>query len=168
MFSLNRATLIGNLTRDPEVRTTPNGQNVASFAVATNRRWTTQQGETQDATEFHEIVAWGKLAEIAQQILGKGKKVYVEGRLQTRSWDAPDGSKRQRTEIIAENVIALSPRGDNDMGSMSASAHASASSLPTSESKTTKATKSKTSETKPADGTPPAGDEEIDLSDLPF
>ncbi len=155
MFNLNRATLIGNLTRDPELRTTPSGQNVASFAVATNRRWTTQTGETQDATEYHEIVAWGKLAEIAQQVLHKGKKVYIEGRLQTRQWDAPDGSKRQRTEIIAENMIALSPRDGGDM----------APSMPSSESRTTKAK----SAPKAEEGAPaPASEDEIDLSDLPF
>lgn len=154
MFSLNRAQLIGNLTRDPELRTTPSGQQVAGFAVATNRRWTTQQGETQDATEFHEIVAWGKLAEVAQQLLHKGKKVYIEGRLQTRQWDAPDGAKRQRTEIIAENIIALSPRDD------SAGSSSSASSLPSPESKTTKAKK-------PEDA-PASSEQEIDLSDLPF
>ncbi len=154
MFSLNRVMLIGNLTRDPEMRATPSGQQVASFALATNRRWTTQQGETQDATEYHEIVAWGKLAEIAQQILSKGKKAYIEGRLQTRQWDAPDGAKRQRTEIIAENLIALSPRsGGDDAMPMST--------MPSSESKTTKA--------KPASKPAPAdSDQEIDLSDLPF
>lgn len=156
MFSLNRSQLIGNLTRDPEVRSTPSGQNVASFAVATNRRWTTQSGETQDATEFHEIVAWGKLAEVSQQILQKGKKVYIEGRLQTRSWDAPDGGKRQRTEIIAENIIALSPReGGSDMGG---------SSMPSTASRTTQAKKSDGGE---GVQTPPA-EAEIDLSDLPF
>lgn len=148
MFSLNRATLIGNLTRDPELRQTPSGQSVASFAVATNRRWTTQQGDTQDATEFHEVVAWGKLAEISEQLLSKGKKVYIEGRLQTRNWDAPDGSKRQRTEIIAENIIALSPKGEG-MGD----------NFPSTTSKTTKA--------KSADA-PTSGGDEIDLSDLPF
>lgn len=154
MFSLNRATLIGNLTRDPELRQTPSGQNVASFSVATNRRWTTQQGETQDATEFHEIVAWGKLAEIAEQLLSKGKKVYIEGRLQTRSWDAPDGSKRQRTEIIAENIIALSPRGEGATNDAS---------FPSTQSKTTKA-KPASTPTQPAAGS----EGEIDLSDLPF
>lgn len=154
MFSLNRATLIGNLTRDPELRQTPSGQSVASFAVATNRRWTTQQGETQDATEFHEVVAWGKLAEISEQLLSKGKKVYIEGRLQTRTWDAPDGSKRQRTEIISENIIALSPKGGEGMGG--------GADFPSTQSKTTKA--------KSASPDAPAqtGGDEIDLSDLPF
>jgi single-strand DNA-binding protein len=113
MFSLNRATIIGNLTRDPELRYTPNGQAVASFAVATNRRWTNANGQPQDDTQYHEVVAWGKLGEIAQQMFTKGKKIYVEGRLQTRSWEAPDGSKRNRTEIIAENLIALSPKGNS-------------------------------------------------------
>lgn len=153
MFSLNRAQIIGNMTRDPEVRTTPSGQNVASFAVATNRRWTTQTGETQDATEFHEVVAWGKLADIAQQILQKGKKVYVEGRLQTRSWDAPDGAKRQKTEIIAENLIALSPRE----GGLSGGDFTPATPKTVTPKKGDKA----------ADDTPQP-EAEIDLSDLPF
>lgn len=155
MFSLNRAMIIGNLTRDPELRYTPGGQPVASFAIATNRRWTTQQGETQDATEFHEIVAWGKLGELAQQILSKGKRAYVEGRLQTRNWDAPDGAKRQRTEIIAENIIALSPReGMGEMGG----AQTEAKSAP----KTTKKTDTN------KDNEPATQEGEIDLSDLPF
>lgn len=155
MFSLNRVTIIGNLTRDPELRYTPNGQAVASYAVATNRRWTTQQGETQDSTEYHEVVAWGKLAEISQQLLSKGKKAYVEGRLQTRSWDAPDGAKRQKTEIIAENIIVLSPRGDSDM--------AEASHAPTKPAGTSKSTGSK--DKAPAES---SSEQDIDLSDLPF
>lgn len=109
-WSLNRAQIIGNMTRDPELRVTPSGQSVASFAVATNRRWKDQQGNQQEATEFHEVVAWGKLAEIVQQILHKGNRVYVEGRLQTRSWEGPDGGKRNRTEIIMENFVPLTPR----------------------------------------------------------
>src|SRR3990170_6418427 len=103
MFSLNRAQIVGNLTRDPEMRYTPNGKSVTSFGVATNRRWKAQDGTLQEETEFHDIVAWGKLAEIVSQILKKGNKVYLEGRLQTRSWEGQDGAKRQRTEIIAEN-----------------------------------------------------------------
>lgn len=111
MFSLNRAQLVGNLTRDPEMRYVPSGQAVASFGVATNRRWKDKEGNNQEQTEFHNIVAWGKLAEIANQYLKKGNKVYVEGRLQTRSWDGQDGSKKNRTEIVAENMIFLSPKG---------------------------------------------------------
>lgn len=107
MLNLNRAMILGNLTRDPEVRFTPAGQSVATFAVATNRRWTTKEGQTQESAEYHDVVAWGKLAEICQQFLKKGQRVYVEGRLQTRSWEGQDGAKRNRTEIIAENVISL-------------------------------------------------------------
>jgi len=111
MFSLNRAQIVGNLTRDPEMRYTPNGQAVCSFGVATNRRWKGSDGTLQEATEFHNIVCWRKLAEIVSQILHKGSKVYIEGRLQTRSWEGQDGAKRNRTEIVAENFIALTPKG---------------------------------------------------------
>ena len=110
MLNLNRATIIGNATRDPELRTTPNGKSVASFAVATNRRYTDGSGEQREEVQFHEIVAWGKLAEIVSQYIQKGSKVYAEGRIQTRHWEGQDGNKRERTEIIAENVINLSPR----------------------------------------------------------
>lgn len=106
-MNLNRAMIIGNLTRDPELRTTPNGQNVCNFDVATSSQWTDSAGQKQERTEYHHIVAWGKLAEICSQYLGKGRKVYVEGRLQTREWDAQDGSKRNRTEIVAESMIML-------------------------------------------------------------
>lgn len=111
MYSLNRATLIGNLTREPEMRQTPGGQSVCSFSIATNRAWTGNDGVKQDATEFHNIVAWGKLAEICSQYLNKGKKIYVEGRLQTRDWEGQDGVKRYRTEIVAENMIMLDTKG---------------------------------------------------------
>lgn len=111
MFSLNRAQIVGNLTRDPEMRYTPNGQAVCSFGVATNRRWKDANGNPQEATEFHNVVAWGKLAEITSQYLKKGQKVYVEGRLQTRTWEGQDGAKRNRTEIVAENFIFLTPKG---------------------------------------------------------
>ena len=99
--------IIGNLTRDPELRTTTTGQSVASFAIATSRKWTNQQGQPQEEVEYHNIVAWGKLAEICKQYLGKGRKVYVEGRLRTRDWQAQDGTKRRTTEIICENMIML-------------------------------------------------------------
>ncbi|MDO8650304.1 MAG: single-stranded DNA-binding protein [Candidatus Berkelbacteria bacterium] len=112
MFSLNRATIVGNLTRDPETRAIPSGQTVCSFAVATNRRWKDKDGNTKEDTQFHEVTAWGKLGELAAQMLSKGKKVYVEGRLQTNSWEGTDGAKRSRTEIVAENFIPLSPKGD--------------------------------------------------------
>ncbi|MBI4457566.1 single-stranded DNA-binding protein [Candidatus Uhrbacteria bacterium] len=106
-MNLNRAMIIGNVTRDPEVRTTPGGQNVANFGVATNHAWTDASGQKQEKAEFHNVVAWGKLADICGQYLGKGRKVYVEGRLQTREWEAQDGTKRSRTEIVCENMIML-------------------------------------------------------------
>lgn len=110
MYSLNKAMIIGNLTRDPEMRNTPSGQSVTSFSVATNFVWNDQSGQQQSKTEFHNVIAWRKLGEICGQYLNKGSKVYIEGRLQTSEWNAPDGSKRQRTEIIAENMIILSPK----------------------------------------------------------
>ncbi len=117
MMSLNRAQIIGNVTRDPEVRTTTSGQSVANFSVATNTSWTDAQGQKQERTEFHNIVAWGKLGEICGQYLAKGRRVYVEGRLQTRDWETQEGQKRQRTEIIADNVIMLDrPPGSSGQG----------------------------------------------------
>jgi single-strand DNA-binding protein len=107
MVNLNRAMIIGNLTRDPEVRTTPSGQSVASLGVATSRTWTNQAGVKQEETEFHSVVAWGRLAEICQQYMHKGMRVYVEGRIKTRSWDDQTGAKKFRTEIIAEGLIML-------------------------------------------------------------
>lgn len=106
-MDLNRAMIIGNVTRDPELRTTTTGQNVCSFGIATNQTWTDAQGAKQQRAEYHNIVAWGKLAEICGQYLAKGRKVYVEGRLQTREWEAQDGAKRNRTEIVADNMILL-------------------------------------------------------------
>ncbi|MEK7502809.1 MAG: single-stranded DNA-binding protein [Patescibacteria group bacterium] len=108
--SLNRAQLIGNLTRDPELRYTPNGTAVCSFSIATNRNWTTDTGEKKDEAEFHRIVAWNKLAEICSQFLVKGRKVYVEGRLVTRSWNAQDGTQRNTTEIVISDMILLDSR----------------------------------------------------------
>jgi len=110
-MNLNKAMIIGNLTRDPEVRTTPQGTSVCSFSVATNLIWTDPSGQRQEKTEFHNIVAWRKLAEICGQYLKKGSKVYIEGRLQTREWEGQDGIKRYRTEIIAENMIMLDRPG---------------------------------------------------------
>lgn len=111
MYSLNRATILGNLTRDPELKQIPSGQSVCSFSVATNRQWTGTDGQKQEASDFHNMVAWGKLAEICGQYLTKGKKVYIEGRLQTRDWEGTDGVKRYRTEIVVENMIMLDKAG---------------------------------------------------------
>ena len=102
--------LIGNLTRDPELRYTPAGTAVCSFAVATNRGWTTEAGERKEETEFHRIVAWNKLAELCSQLLAKGRKVFVEGRLQTRSWQAADGTQKSSTEVVIDDMIILDSR----------------------------------------------------------
>lgn len=107
-MTLNKVMLIGNLTRDPESRTTAGGVSICTFGVATNRVWTNQQsGERQEEAEFHNVVSFGKLAEICTQYLGRGRKVYVEGRLKTREWEGQDGVKRNRTEVVAENMIML-------------------------------------------------------------
>ncbi|KKS00398.1 MAG: Single-stranded DNA-binding protein [Candidatus Levybacteria bacterium GW2011_GWB1_41_21] len=105
--SLNRVQLIGNLTRDPELRYTPQGTAVCSFGIATNRSWTTDSGEKKEDAEFHKIVAWNKLAELCSQFLVKGRKVFVEGRLSTRSWNAQDGTQKTTTEIIISDMILL-------------------------------------------------------------
>lgn len=117
--SFNQAIIMGNLTRDPELRSTPGGQQVASFAVATNRTWMDASGERKEAVEYHEIVAWGKLGELAAQYLAKGRKVMAVGRLQTQSWEK-DGIKRQRTEIVASDINFLDgPGGAPGAGGMS-------------------------------------------------
>jgi len=105
--SLNKAMLIGNLTRDPEMRKTTGGQSVTSFSMATNRAYTDKAGNKKEEADFHNVVAWGRLAEICAQYLTKGKKVYVDGRIQTRDWEGQDGVKKYRTEIVIENMIML-------------------------------------------------------------
>lgn len=112
--SLNRVQLIGNLTQDPELRYTPSGTAVTSFSIATNRNWTTHDGEKKEQADFHRIVAWNKLAEICSQFLTKGKKVYVEGRLTTREWTSQDGVKKQTTEIIINDMILLGDKNNKD------------------------------------------------------
>lgn len=112
--------IIGNLTRDPELRNTPSGQSVASFSVATNLVWTDQSGQQQKKTEFHNVIAWRKLAEICSKYLHKGSKVFIEGRLQTTDWTGQDGVKRYRTEIVAENMIMLDSKGGSTEGNFSA------------------------------------------------
>jgi len=114
--SLNKVTLIGNLTRDPELRYTPQGTAVCTFGLATNRQWTTDSGEKKEDAEFHRLVAWNKLAEICSQLLKKGRKIYVEGRLQTRSWQGQDGSQRSTTEVVVSDMILLDSRRDDGIG----------------------------------------------------
>ena len=108
-MNLNKVIVVGNLTRDPETRSTPSGQNVTTFSIATNRIWTDQTGQKKQVVEYHNIVAWGKLADICSQYLARGRLVLIEGRLQTRTWESQDGAKRNRTEIIAENM-QMGPR----------------------------------------------------------
>ena len=110
-MNLNKAMLIGNLTRDPEVRNTPTGQTVASFSIATNQVWTDQSGQKKERVDYHNIVVWRRLAEICGQYLHKGSKIYIEGRMQTRDWTGQDGIKRYRTEIVGENMIMLDRGG---------------------------------------------------------
>lgn len=114
-MNLNKVFILGNLTRDPELRQTPSGQNVATLGVATNRIWTDRDGNKQTQVEFHNVVLWGRLAEIAKEYLNKGRLVFVEGRLVTRSWQDQQGQKKYRTEIVAENM-QLGPRFAQNSG----------------------------------------------------
>lgn len=117
-MDLNKVMIIGRLTRDPELKNTPSGKAVATIGLATNRIWIDANSQKQKQTEFHNIVMWGKLAEICSQYLRKGSQIYVEGRLQTREWSGQDGVKRYRTEIVGENMIMLgSKSGENSASS---------------------------------------------------
>ncbi len=108
---INKAILIGNLGADPEIRYTQSGTQVASFSVATTERWKGQDGQMQESTEWHRIVAWARLAEICGEYLNKGSKVYIEGRIQTRKWQDQNGVDKYTTEIIAREMKMLSPKG---------------------------------------------------------
>lgn len=124
---LNKVMLIGRLVADPELRTTTGGQTVANFRVATGRQWNDAQGQPQSQTEFSQVVAWGKLGDLANQYLRKGRQVFVEGRIQTRSWVDKTNQKHWRTEVVAENVIFLgAPAGDATPGARTADAAADA------------------------------------------
>lgn len=116
-MDLNKVMLIGRLVKKPEIRSTSSGQNVASFSVVTNRYWTDKNGQKQEKAEFHNVVVWGRLADIAGQYLDKGKKIYIEGRLQTRDWEGQDGVKRYRTEVVADNFIMLDKSSGGSEGS---------------------------------------------------
>jgi single-strand DNA-binding protein len=150
--SLNKVMLIGNLTRDPELRYTPQGTAVCTVGLATNRSWTSADGgERNEEVEFHRIVAWSKLAEICGQLLKKGRKVFVEGRLQTREWTTQEGQKRQVTEIVMENMLLLDSAGRSADGDSSSYAYpADAASTGASEAPTATATKGKKKSSKSA------------------
>src|SRR5580704_1859599 len=162
-MDLNKVMIIGRLTRDPELRTTPNGTSVVTLGLATNYVYTNQQsGQKVEQVEYHTVVMWRKLAEIANQYLKKGRRVYIEGRLQTRSWDGKDGQKRSRTEIVADNMIMLD-------GGQGAGAGGSAGSTPSFAAPSRAASG-------PADEQPPAADElttiqqdeDLNVEDIPF
>lgn len=115
-MNLNRVVIIGRMTADPELRTTSTGKSVTSFGVATNRYWTNNQGERQEETEFHNVVVWGRQAEVVNQFLKKGSLIMIEGRLQTRDWEGKDGQKRRTTEIVTRN-IQFGPKSDSGASS---------------------------------------------------
>lgn len=129
-MDLNKAMIIGRLTKDPESRTTPQGTSVATFSVATNFVWTDGSGQKQEKVEYHDVVVWRKLAEICSQYLKKGSKVFLEGRLETRNWEGQDGVRRYRTEIIADNLIMLDRAGSNTGNSFEQSAQTVAKEFP--------------------------------------
>ncbi len=160
-MDLNKAMVIGRLTRDPEVRSIPSGTQVANFAVATNYRYKDSSGQMQDKPEYHDIVAWGKLAEICAQYLNKGRRVYIEGRIQTRDWTGNDGVRKYKTEIIASDMIMLDgPRGQGG----GAAPAAAAAGAPTYES-----FGSSTPANPPASvSAPQVQDDEIKIEDIPF
>jgi single-strand DNA-binding protein len=163
--SLNRVQLIGNLTRDPELRYTPSGTAVCSFSIATNRNWTTDTGEKKEEVEFHRIVAWNKLAELCSQFLTKGRKVFVEGRLTTRSWTAQDGTQKQTTEIIINDMILLDnrrPSTEEPVAEEPSSAEASEGQAEKEEKKVKKAAK----EEAPIVEAP--SEDEVAPDDIPF
>lgn len=112
MGSLNKVMIVGRLGKDPETRYTAAGQSVCSFTMATDLKWTDKAGVKQEKTEWHRVKAWGKLAELAQQFLGKGRQTYVEGRLETHEWTDKDGVKRYTTEIVADQIVFLDGRRD--------------------------------------------------------
>jgi len=169
--SLNKVQLIGNLTRDPELRYTPSGTAVCSFSIATNRNWTTDTGEKKEQVEFHRIVAWNKLAELCSQFLTKGRKTYVEGRLSTRSWTAQDGTQKQTTEIIISDMILLDSRrtGEQEVVAAEEPSSAEASEGQGEEKKLSKAKSSSAGKKTTAEETPEAPKEdEIAPDDIPF
>lgn len=176
--SLNKVLLIGNLTRDPELRYTPSGAAVCTFGIATNRYYVASDGNKKEETEFIKIVSWNKLAELCSQLLAKGRKVYVEGRLQTRSWETPDGQTKQTTEVVIDDMRILDSRRDFEGGGEDEALASTPTAEPElEESASTKASKEedgakKVSKSKATKKEPvekkKEDDEKVDLDDLPF
>lgn len=175
--SLNKVLLIGNLTRDPELRYTPSGAAVCTFGLATNRVYTSSDGTKKEETEFHKVVSWNKLGELCSQLLKKGRKVYVEGRLSTRSWETPDGQNRTTTEVVIDDMRILDSRKEAGMEEYvpfvkpdsAPAAKVVGDKAPdetvAEESKLKVKVESNKSEEVKADK---SGPEEVDLDDLPF
>mgnify|MGYP001611754730 CR=1 FL=1 len=162
-MDLNKAMIIGNVTRDPETRTTPSGQTVANFSVATNLVWKDQSGARQEKAEFHNVVAWRRLAETIAQYVKKGSRIYVEGRIQTRSWDdQATNTKRYRTEIIADSMIMLDRAGAGQ-----GSAGKSYQSSPANQTEQPSPTDDFSQSSAPVNNRVSA-DDEINVEDIPF
>lgn len=160
--SLNQVTLMGNLTRDPELRQTPNGQNVTSFSLALNRAYKDQNGDWQEATDYIDCVCWASLAERVAQYMSKGRRCLVQGRLQSRSWEQ-DGQKRSKVEVLATDVTFLDSRGGGDEGG-TYNTGADASEAPSVADKPKPAKKTKKDDVVIEE----IGDEPINLDDIPF
>lgn len=162
--SLNKAMLIGNLTRDPELRYTPQGTAVCTFGVATNRGWTTDSGEKKEDVEFHRVVAWNKLAELCSQLLKKGSKVFVEGRLSTRSWTGQDGGQRTTTEIVIDNMLVLDSRrsqsGEEELEQPAYEQHTA--------QQTNDNEEAPQKEKAPVEDKKKKAEDDVDLDDIPF
>ncbi len=156
--SLNKVTLIGNLTRDPELKYTPQGTAVCSFGLATNRSWTTKTGETKEDVQFHRIVAWQKLAELTANLLAKGRKVYLEGRIVYRSFEGKDGVERQVTEIIMDDFVLFDDRRKTAEGDEGHAAAASDEEVPAPDEE----------ELAPSSSKDEPKDDKVDPDDIPF
>lgn len=172
--SLNKVLLIGNLTRDPELRYTPSGAAVCTFGIATNRTYVSSDGTKKEEAEFTRIVAWNKLGELCSQLLTKGRKVYVEGRLQTRSWETPDGVTRQTTEVVIDDMRILDSRRDFEAAGEQDLAKIPPASEPVEESASEqkevskKKTGAREKKSEKKSEVIEVAEEDVDLSDLPF
>jgi single-strand DNA-binding protein len=168
MINLNHIEVIGNLTRDPELRFTPTNQAVASFAVATNRRYKDQNGNWVDSPpEYHEVVVWGQLGERCNQVLHKGERIFLSGRLQTRSWEAQDGSKKYKTEIIVDTLIGPDLVNKNlGSGDGLSSGNYGGNEEQSSGPSSTPAPTTPRASSKPTSG--PSPDDVINIDDIPF
>lgn len=174
--SLNKVMLIGNLTRDPELRYTPSGAAVCTFGLATNRIYTASDGTKKEEAEFIKIVSWNKLAELCSQLLAKGRKVYVEGRLQTRSWETADGQSRQTTEVVIDDMRILDSKKSYEEGAESAEEREdpgvtledSGEKNESKEAKNEKKSKVEKVDKKDDKETKEKEEEELNLDDLPF